>query len=176
MKLWFGLAVLTLGFAAACDDGGDGGSGGNGGNGGSSTPPTGCNADPWSCPAGQTCWPDQTGSFQCLNSGPGALGASCQLYKGQPTCGDGLVCLMLVGQAEGICTTYCDPADPARACSDDAICGQIQLQESGEQFRACVPQGGGGGAGGTGGAGAGGAGGDGGDGGMGGDGGGDGSM
>lgn len=119
-----------------------------------------CNADPWSCPAGQTCWAtDTTGAtFACLNSGPGAVGESCVGFVGSPECGDGLACFTANGYPESskVCTPFCDPSDPAHGCPDQAQCLPLQMP-SGQQIRLCEPpQGGTGGAGGAGGSGGGG--------------------
>jgi hypothetical protein len=111
----------------------------------SSTTPTNtpCNQDPWICPAGQTCWAnDQAGNFKCLNSAAGvAKGATCQNLVGSPTCGDGLVCLQLVGGgATGTCVTFCDPAKAGRGCAAGEDCVQVTLQGTSSSFFACVPR------------------------------------
>jgi hypothetical protein len=148
MKWWIWMAALALALGAACDSDDTRGDDG----------PNTCNTDPWSCPSGQTCWPDMQGDFMCLNSGPGAAGDSCQLVLNQPTCSDGLLCFMLAGQTQGVCTQYCDPTNPEHACPDSAPCRNLILQSSEATFQACEPPQGTGGGGGAGGAGTGGAG------------------
>jgi hypothetical protein len=95
----------------------------------SSTPGgSGCNTNPFSCPAGQTCWPNDTsGTFACLNSAAGVTkGSSCQNYPGTPTCGDGMFCLQTT-TVGGTCVTYCDPSNAAHGCSAGEICTPVAL-------------------------------------------------
>ncbi len=148
--LW-ALTMVACGDDSASGGAGGGAAGGAGAGGGAS--PSGCTADPFACPAGQTCWIDENQmTFSCLNSGPGDPGDSCVNIAGQPTCGDGHACLQLAGASNGVCTPYCDPEDPAHACPDNAECLSVEL--AGALFRVCEPAGmGGGGMGGGGGAG-----------------------
>jgi hypothetical protein len=125
----------------------------------SSNGPKPCNEDPFQCPAGQTCWPNQDLSgFLCQNSGPGAIGDECQLIGGQVTCGDGLLCMMPLGSTMGVCTPYCDSTDPAHACPDMAACQTAQIKPGDFIVHFCPPQSGTGGSGGQGVGGTGGAG------------------
>ena len=102
---------------------------------GSSGPPPPCNENPWECPSGQTCWPKDQTSFQCLNSGPGKAGSSCNDTVGIPTCGDGLACLQLP-PATGTCVPFCDNTDPSHACGAGAICQTAIIGAS--QVHLCV--------------------------------------
>ncbi len=151
--LWLLLGGICL---IACGDDGEG----TGGSGGSE--PESCVSDPWSCPAGQTCWAntDQQ-TFSCLNSGPGDVGDECLSVAGSPGCKDDLFCLQLVGQTSGTCTEFCDAKDPSHTCPDNRQCLPVQL--AGSLLHACAPPegsgAGGSGAGGSGGAGTGGSGG-----------------
>jgi hypothetical protein len=96
-----------------------------------------CNENPWECPSGQTCWPTLSGSFECVNSGPGAAGSSCQDSAGVATCGDGLACLATTA-TNGVCTPYCDNTNPAHACPAGLVCDMIQVLVSGAgQYQAC---------------------------------------
>lgn len=102
-----------------------------------------CNQDPWSCPAGQTCWLNDlaAGTFKCLNSAAGvAKGAACQNIVGSPTCGDGLACLQLVGGSTGACTTFCDRTKADRGCAAGEDCVQVMVQGASSSFFACAPR------------------------------------
>lgn len=100
-----------------------------------SSPPS-CNEDPWECPSAQTCWPQTTTTFACLNAGPGALGASCEDTVGTPTCQAGLVCFQ-TGAAAGSCVASCSTTDPSHACPSGQLCETASLQ-GGTQFEICV--------------------------------------
>jgi len=145
-----GSLVLT-GALASCSSDDDTSAGGSGG---STVVP--CNEDPWTCPAGQTCWvnEEQTG-FECLNSGQGAVGEACVNYLGHPTCADGLACYQLTGDDGGTCSPYCDLGDPEHGCSAGAECNTLAFTLSGGQATAhvCEPPAGAGGSGGIGGTG-----------------------
>ena len=123
--------------------------------------PAGCNENPWTCPAQQTCWIDSSFEPQCLNSGQGQAGDTCTATVGSPECGDGLICFQEPNSADGVCVPFCDATDPAHGCTAPATCVHVQIQGNGTatDFHACFDTSGGGGAGGTGGAGEGGAGG-----------------
>jgi hypothetical protein len=100
-----------------------------------------CNEDPFSCPAGQTCWAsDAAGSFACLNSGAGKKGDPCQNLIGSPTCSDGLVCLQLLSAASGsaVCVPYCDNANTTHACATGEACTKIAVVGSSAILHACV--------------------------------------
>ena len=152
MTAW-ALTTMLLGALAAC--GGDGGSSGTtGGTGGSA--PVGCGAKPFDCPAGQTCWvADTQGSkLECLNAGTGKIGEECKNFAGQPSCQDGLICFQLESSTPGVCTPFCDPADPARACPDNGPCFTVSFAPGNASTHACKPPepgtgGGGGGRGGN---------------------------
>jgi hypothetical protein len=100
----------------------------------SSTPPP-CNENPWSCPAGQTCWPKNTTSFACLNSGSGTVGGACESSVGIATCGDGLACLQTTASA-GTCVAYCDNTDTSHACPFGQTCDMAVL--AGTTIQVCV--------------------------------------
>jgi hypothetical protein len=80
-----------------------------------------CNEDPWECAAGQTCWPKDESTFECLNSGSGTAGSVCQDSVGIATCGDGLACLQ-TSEASGRCAQYCDNTDTRHACPAGLTC------------------------------------------------------
>ncbi len=132
-RAWFSAAVFAVLVIplGACSSSGSGGGGG-----GSS----GCNEDPWSCPAGQTCtFGDAEGSsFVCLDSGPGQDGEACQNVAGSATCGDGLLCLQQAGATMGVCTAFCDPTTTAHACADAAACVLVATP-SGNDLHVCQP-------------------------------------
>lgn len=98
--------------------------------------PIPCNVDPWSCPAGQTCWINAAADrFECFNGGVGQVGEACHNYAGEPTCGEYLACLQLEGAAEGKCTPYCDVQNPAHACPSGNSCQAFVFPTpAGEQF------------------------------------------
>jgi hypothetical protein len=87
----------------------------------SSSPPP-CNEDPWECGSGQTCWPQNTTSFACLNSGAGTAGSACEDSPGVATCGDGLECFQTSETASGICSPYCDNTSTSHACPSGMLC------------------------------------------------------
>ena len=116
--------VLSLSSAYACSS-----------SSGSGTQP--CNENPWECPAGQTCWSTSTGAFECLNSGAGAAGGSCQNTAGIATCGDGLVCLQ-TSASGGTCAQYCDNTDPSHGCSGGLSCQTAELLAGGAEFHICA--------------------------------------
>ncbi len=123
------VAVVVLG-GAGC---------GSSDSGGSTAAPTPCNVDPWTCPAGQTCWAtDMSGAFGCLNSdSTKSKGDSCVNSVGQPTCPDDMICLQLQGQAKGVCAPYCSMTDPGKACDTGETC--VTLLFGGSQAHACRP-------------------------------------
>lgn len=86
---------------------------------GSGPPPAPCNERGGECPAGQVCWPNASLSgFECLNAAAGVeAGATCVNSAGSPTCGEGLACVMLMGQTSGTCMTYCDPSIAGKGCN-----------------------------------------------------------
>jgi hypothetical protein len=103
---------------------------------GSPSPP--CNANPWECPAGQTCWPKDSQTFACLISGPGKAGDTCLDVVDSPSCGDGLSCFQTAAGA-GTCTPYCDPMNPAHACGAGQVCTLAILGGgAGPQFHICI--------------------------------------
>jgi hypothetical protein len=142
-RLW--LLFGGIGLIGCGDSDATGGSGGSGGG----EAPASCVSDPWSCPDGQTCWPNTDAkTFACLNSGPGDVGSQCLSVAGSPACKDDLFCLQLQGQSAGTCTEYCDAMDPSHACPDNRQCLSVQL--AGSLLHACAPPAGEGGAGGNG--------------------------
>jgi len=110
-----------------------------GGDSGAATTP--CNQNPWVCPSTQTCWPTSTTAFACLNAGPGQAGSSCVNTPGSPTCGAGLLCLMLQGASGGVCLPYCSTTDPSHACTGGALCeGVTFTQGNTPDTYVCAPQ------------------------------------
>jgi hypothetical protein len=142
--LLFVCGLLASSFAApACSSDGD--------DDGAREP--GCNDNPWSCPAGQTCWLDANVSAKCLNSGPGQEGDSCVSVAGSPACGDGLFCFQASSTTDGTCVPFCDNTDLEHGCTAPAQCGTAQIQGNNGTvgFQICVdPNAGAGGAGGGG--------------------------
>jgi hypothetical protein len=102
--------------------------------------PVPCNQDPWTCPAGQTCWPkDQAGAFACLNSAAGVkLGDACTNTIGTPSCGDRLACFQAVGAATGTCVAYCDRTKADRGCGAGQTCQTATLAGTSATFSICV--------------------------------------
>jgi len=99
-----------------------------------------CDKLPWCCPASQTCWINSAGSaFSCHNAGQGQAGASCLNYLGSATCGPGLACYQLSGQAEGVCSPYCSSSDPNHACPNSATCMPLLDQEINVTYYVCQP-------------------------------------
>lgn len=154
------LCAMLVGAIGACgggsaDTGSSSASGtGTGGNGTGGAPPSGCIEDPFACPAGQTCWTtDVDGTFfECTDSGAGAIGEMCDNFVGDPSCGDGMLCLQLEGEDSGQCTPYCDGS---HKCPNNGQCIGV-MTPGGLSFKACKPPmmmgtGGMGGTGGTGG-------------------------
>lgn len=136
------LAVMVG--AAGCGSNEPGGAGGGGG----AAPATGCNADPWSCPAGKTCAISNEGkTFACLASGAGKVGDTCKNIIDQPQCGDELACFHVEGHESGVCSPYCDTTVAAHSCLKGTPCVNLQVGSAGVA-RICSVEGGGGGAGG----------------------------
>ena len=124
-----GVAIASI--AAACGDDFE-----SGGGGAATTVP--CNEDPWTCPAGQTCWSNEAGDgFACLNSGPELDGEACQNYLGTPTCTDAHGCVQLDQSQPGICAPYCSATDPSHTCSDSRVCQMFDY--NGSIIRMCAP-------------------------------------
>jgi len=89
-----------------------------------SPPPKPCNEDPWVCGSGQTCWVNQAGTgFECLNAGPGAEGAACDLTIGAVACQAGLFC-----NTAHVCGRFCDSQDPEKACPEGLMCAAVGIQ------------------------------------------------
>jgi hypothetical protein len=99
-----------------------------------SNAPSTCDANPYLCPAGQTCWVNAKVQFKCFISGGGKEGDTCKNVPEQPSCLDGLTCLQLT-PAGGVCTSYCDGAHP---CPNGAACKPYQIP-GGPVFKACEP-------------------------------------
>jgi hypothetical protein len=118
------LVVLGAALALACSS--------------SSSPATPCNENPWECPNGQTCWPASSGSFECLNSGPGTLGAACLDTVGVPTCSDGFACVQPTASG-GACSPYCDNTNPDHACPAGLTCVSAEVPlAGGAQIQICA--------------------------------------
>jgi hypothetical protein len=147
MKLvWWSVAMSALIVTVGCS---------SSDSGGASTPPQ-CTADPWQCPAGQTCWADTQGLFKCMASGSAKEGEACKSQIGAAPCSDDLACLQLDYQHPGVCVSYCDGSHP---CPEGSTCRLVAFQGTNATAQMCAPNstgsggGGGGGAAGTGGAG-----------------------
>lgn len=136
---WLASAFLVAALGVV----GCGGSSASGAGGGGGAPP-GCNADPWSCPGGQTCAISNEGkTFTCLNSGAGKIGETCKNIIDQPQCSDGLTCFQLQGDTNGTCSPYCDSSNAAHACPNSATCVSVQVGSAGV-VHICQPDGAGG--------------------------------
>lgn len=121
-------AVLFSLLLAACSSSSGGGS--------TSTP---CNQDPWQCSSGQTCWPQSSSAFACMNAGPGSVGSTCQDTVGSPSCGAGLFCLQGATTTTGTCVAFCSTTDPKHACTGNAQCETAALGGvGGPEFSVCV--------------------------------------
>ena len=102
-------------------------------------PPPDCSADPFACPAGQTCWlTDTAGNYACQTSGSGAAGAACANSPSMPSCADGLDCFQ-TSPTVGFCVAYCDPANPAHGCPSGATCATSQVVGTSRSIHLCVP-------------------------------------
>jgi hypothetical protein len=100
----------------------------------SDSPAGGCESNPFSCPAGQTCSAkDSSGAFACITSGSGAKGSTCINTPGMTTCGDGLTCLQIVASG-GQCTDYCDSA---HACAAGETCTAAGIAGTSTIFHVC---------------------------------------
>jgi hypothetical protein len=133
--LFFVLGLVATAFFACSSSN----SASSDGSGASSGGPTGCLSDPFVCPAGQTCWlSDASANSACLNSGPGKVGSSCLNTPGAPTCGDGLVCFQAATTAFGVCTLYCDAANPEHACPGNGACLLAEFTPQ-AMFHICPP-------------------------------------
>jgi hypothetical protein len=95
-----------------------------------------CNADPWNCPAGQTCSFEGMG-FACLNVGSGAEGDACMAVAGGATCGQDMLCVQLVGGGGGNCRRYCSATDACKACPTGFNCTPIGSDSGNVQV--CMP-------------------------------------
>lgn len=121
--------------------------------------PAECNADPFSCPAGQTCWVSAKSTqasihYECLNSQKGAgKGSMCKNVPGAPSCDDGLACFATAqtGTDNGTCVPFCDAKTAGHACGAGEVCQTITYDGTVKNaFQACIGAGAGG-SGGTGG-------------------------
>ena len=132
LAFWASTAAISI-FIAACGGGGNGSGGGGAGGAGSSGGGVPCGDNPLECPAGQTCWFAPDGGFECEPSGAGKEGETCAPLKGQPTCGDGLLCFKPSGQ-EGVCAPLCNTG--IDTCGAGKLCTPVQVA-SGEQTHVC---------------------------------------
>ena len=136
------LAVVTLGGAAIAFSG----CGSSTSTAGSDSGP--CNMDPRACKAGTTCWvSDDVGDYACLPSGAAGEGQMCMNEIGVAECADGLDCLQLPHQNEGVCVRTCSRTDPSYGCPDGASCTKVilLLDEGGTspaEIYVCPPAGG----------------------------------
>ena len=130
--------TVVFGLVAAC--------------GSSSNDAPGCNASPWQCATGTTCWPEClctsgnctlsncTLQFTCLTSGQLSLGDSCSLSVGSSTavCGDGLTCVSFADAGPGSCRPYCGP-NQGCAPGDQCVELSVSAGKSSATERVCVP-------------------------------------
>lgn len=119
-RIFAWVTLIACGVAACGGETGDSasGSGGSGGSGGG-VPEAACGEHPRACMVGETCWFAAGGKFTCQPSGAGKTGEACTPVVGEPTCGDGLLCIKLSGDDGGACTPLCDPS------SLDTMCGEL---------------------------------------------------
>ncbi len=96
-----------------------------------------CNEAPGLCGAGTTCWLNAQMAYECLPSGRGKLGESCQYIFATPTCRDGLVCLMLSGENDGKCLSTCGLKNAAPSCTGQRVCTTISFPEA-ASFSTCI--------------------------------------
>jgi hypothetical protein len=109
-----------------------------------------CNAEPFQCGAGQTCWLKDcvcpagascdamscTPEFSCQASISGKqVGSLCSNAVHDPTCGDGQTCLEFVAGG-GKCAAYCDDQHP---CPTDFGCKEWPVGKPGNPtIHACT--------------------------------------
>ena len=138
LAMLIGISGLLGALLVGCGD--DSASSDGSGAKGSGGSDSGCAANPLSCPTGETCGIADAAATKlaCLPSGPGQLGDTCKSLVGTATCADGLVCLMLVGQTSGTCTSFCDTDHP---CSGSDVCAAITTTGK-ATFHACANPGG----------------------------------
>ena len=105
----------------------------------SSAPATPCNVK-YDCLAGQTCWPvdDEGTKFACLPSGAAGSGELCANQGGTPTCGDGLLCVLVEMDGGSACLPYCDPNASASGCpaGDPCVTGSTKAHVT---YGVCLP-------------------------------------
>lgn len=119
------------------------------GQGGAAALGPACGDDPWSCPAGQTCWVAAGATWRCQPAGAANEGEACKAVIGQPACAAGLLCVG-ADPAKGVCTSFCSSAGGGHACAGGAACAAVTLTTpDGKDVSAhgCAPKGGAGGAG-----------------------------
>ena len=118
----------------------------------SSSGATSCNAAPWECAAGTTCWPQCECTsksctlascslqFSCLPSGVLTEGQSCSLEVGaqKAVCTDGLTCVSFADAGAGSCRPYCDQH---QGCATGETCVELSVSAgmSSATERVCVP-------------------------------------
>ncbi|MEZ4226448.1 MAG: hypothetical protein R3B13_36215 [Polyangiaceae bacterium] len=140
MKIWMAALVCIGGLAVAC---------GSDDSNGSNTP-GGCQSNPTSCAADQTCWANAAGTtLECLPADSSKPeGSPCINTAGVATCGAGMFCFPNTSApTTGTCSPFCQNG----GCSNGGVCAQVQLIGTGIVVPVCSPGGGTGGAGGTGG-------------------------
>lgn len=128
----FAVCLGLAGLVLACSSSSSGG--------GAATTP--CNAAPFECPSGQTCWPNSTGTgFACLNSAAGVTaGTTCVDTEGAPTCGDAQLCYQGQSSPSGVCVDYCDPSAAAHGCGSGSTCRELELEANGSlTTNVCIP-------------------------------------
>ncbi len=105
----------------------------------SSGPPPPCNVK-YDCPAGQTCWPvdDEGTRFACLTSGSAGPGELCANQGGTPSCGDGLLCVLVAMDGGSACLSHCDPNASATGCpaGDPCVTGATKAHVT---YGVCLP-------------------------------------
>ena len=91
-------------------------------------PPRGvsCEADPWSCPAGQGWWVAPDYAWRCQAEGAGAVGGACKAIIGEAACAAGLLCIG-ADPTKGTCSPFCSPTDKAHGCSAGVSCATVKF-------------------------------------------------
>jgi len=99
-----------------------------------------CNEDPWGCDLGQTCWIDDSSTFQCVNVGSAGLGDTCQPFSGSSPCGQDMICVGVTGDTSGVCRKFCDPSDSCKTCDAGETCISATYPSAGNaQVYFCNP-------------------------------------
>lgn len=101
-----------------------------------------CNEDPWSCPAGQTCWILSDGTASCINASSQKAGGDCNPVIGTTDCDVGLACIQPQGTNNGRCTEFCSTTDVNHKCPMGFTCHYTELPPVNSKtvgFYVCLP-------------------------------------